>query len=85
MKMLFPLLPLSTYLYHLSCDQGEEDLNPVLPSPYQAALLAAFALLAFVWGPVPDDCFQASPVSTLISAVISIHLQISDPQVYVEL
>lgn len=59
--MLFPLLPLSTYLYHLSCDQAEEDLNPVLPSPYQVAFLAAFALLAFVWGPVPDDLFSGFP------------------------
>lgn len=63
MKILLPhlLLCLSTYRYHLSCDQVEQDLKPVITLPCQVTLLADVAPLVFTWGPVPGDLHSGLP------------------------
>lgn len=63
MKSLLPhlLLCLSTYYYHLSCDQAEQDLKPVITSPCQVTLLVDVAPLVFTWGPLPSDLHSGLP------------------------
>lgn len=67
MKTLFLrlLLCLSVYLSHLSCGQAGQNLNPILASPCQVALLVTLALLAFVWGSGPGDLLPGFPSECL--------------------